>query len=74
LVFSYIQESIKAGKDQYNEGSVFEFSDFEWCLDWMKNNISTEEVEDWEFLPSEHDEGEKITFHDMIEELESYAE
>ena len=53
---------------------MFEFNDFEWCIDWMKNNITNEEVEGWEFVPSEHDDGEKISFHDMIEELESYAE
>ena len=61
--------------DQFNENATFNFSDWEWCLDWMKCKVKDEDVKGWEFAPSE-DEGdeEKFSFVETIEELESHSE
>ena len=57
---------------QFNENATFKFSDWEWCLDWMKSHIEEEDIENWSFVPSEGDAEDKITLKEVLDELESY--
>ena len=47
LLYSFIRE-----KDIYNESVQFKFSDWQWGLEWMEENLEDhEDVEEWEFEP-----------------------